>query len=322
MKDFRELSEAWREARRRITRIFSSQKDFMANAAHELKTPLAALRVTGEIALRSAAHKDELRETIGAMLEETARVSGVVEKLLVLARAESGRLPVEADYYKAAAVVGEVVDLLRPLAEARRQVVTPSVPEDLTLWADVNLLRLALENLVSNAIRYSPEGSLIALRAAATAPGTVAIEVLDEGAGILPEEEHRLFERFFRGKSTTAHGSGLGVPIARWAAECFGGRIQFGQRVERGSIFRVLCPETEWDHLVKAREEGAQHPSGQPAPSRHNCLPVSIPRERDCRPWKGKNVAMPRGKTSCATPQRLMLHSISGFRYARPSMPS
>ena len=186
LKDFRELSEAWREARKRITRIFSSQKDFTANAAHELKTPLAALRVTGEIALRSAAHEDELRETIGAMLEETARVSDVVEKLLVLARAE-------ADYYKAAAVVGEVVDLLRPLAEARRQVVTPSVPEDLTLWADVNLLRLALENLVSNAIRYSPEGSLIALRAAATARGTVAIEVLDEGAGILPEEEHRLF---------------------------------------------------------------------------------------------------------------------------------
>ena len=78
-----------------------------------------------------------------------------------------------------------------------------------------------------------------------------------------PRRSTGSFERFFRGKSTTAHGSGLGLPIARWAAECFGGRIQFEQRVERGSIFRVLCPETEWDHLVKAREEGAQHPSWQ-----------------------------------------------------------
>ena len=263
LEDFRKLSEAWRETRERITRIFSSQKDFTVNAAHELKTPLAALRVTGETALRGTAHEDELRETIGAMLEETLRVSDVVEKLLMLARAESGRLPVEANYHKADAVVGEVVDLLRPLAEVKGQVVAPSIPEGLTLWADANLLRLVLGNLVSNAIRYSPEGSLIVLRAAATAPGAIAIEVLDEGAGILPEEEPRLFERFFRGKSTTAHGSGLGLPIARWAAECFGGRIEFERRLERGSVFRVLCPETEWDDLAKTKKEGAQHPSWQ-----------------------------------------------------------
>ncbi|MFZ0709656.1 MAG: ATP-binding protein, partial [Terrimicrobiaceae bacterium] len=263
LEDFRKLSEAWRETRERITRIFSSQKDFTVNAAHELKTPLAALRVTGETALRGTAHEDELRETIGAMLEETLRVSDVVEKLLMLARAESGRLPVEANYHKADAVVGEVVDLLRPLAEVKGQVVAPSIPEGLTLWADANLLRLVLGNLVSNAIRYSPEGSLIVLRAAATAPGAIAIEVLDEGAGILPEEEPRLFERFFRGKSTTAHGSGLGLPIARWAAECFGGRIEFERRLERGSVFRVLCPETEWDDLDKAKKEGAHHLSWQ-----------------------------------------------------------
>ena len=80
LEDFRKLSEAWREARERITRIFSSQKDFTVNAAHELKTPLAALRVTGETALRSTAHEEELRETIGAMLEETLRVSDVGRK--------------------------------------------------------------------------------------------------------------------------------------------------------------------------------------------------------------------------------------------------
>ena len=104
---------------------------------------------------------------------------------------------------------------------------------------------------------------MIVLRAAATTPGAIAIEVLDEGAGILPEEEPRLFERFFRGKSTTPHGSGLGLPIARWAAECFGGRIEFERRLERGSVFRVLCPETEWDDLDKAKKEGAHHLSWQ-----------------------------------------------------------
>ena len=249
MRDFQELFDAWAATKEHIFRIFSSQRDFTANAAHELKTPLATLRIIGETALRNLTGEESLRDTIGAMLEETHRVTKVVEKLLLLARAESGRLPVEADYHKAADVIGEIVEMLGPLAEMKKQILIPAISENLTLWTDVNLLRLVIENLLSNAIQYSPEGTLILLRATASQSGIVAIEVVDEGPSICREEEERLFERFFRSKNTVAKGSGLGLPIARWAAEAFGGRVEFERRLEKGSVFRVLCPETEWDHI-------------------------------------------------------------------------
>ncbi|PWU06180.1 MAG: magnesium-translocating P-type ATPase [Verrucomicrobia bacterium] len=250
--DFQELLSAWENTRKDIFRIFESQRDFIANAAHELKTPLAALRIIGETALRNESYQGPLRETVGDILEETRRVTQTVEKLLMLARAESGRLPVESDYHKVIDVIAEVLEILGPLAEGKKQMLIPSIPQDLTLWVDVNLLRLVIENLLSNAIQYSPEGTAILLRALVVRPGIVALEVLDEGAGICPEDEKRLFERFFRSKNVAAKGSGLGLPIARWAAEAFGGRVEFERRQNVGSVFRVLCPETEWDHVLAA----------------------------------------------------------------------
>lgn len=243
------LLEAWAGAQARTEAVFSAQKDFTANAAHELKTPLAALRVAGETALMGSSDRAGMSEAIGSMLEEADRVTALVDRLLLLARAESGRIPVEADYLPAGRVVREVHELLQPLAEERGQTLEIDEEDAWSVWADPGLLRLALENLVGNAIRHTPRGGHIRLSVRRLPEGGVALDVADNGPGIPAPESARIFERFFRGRGASASGSGLGLPLARWAVEAFGGSLTLLATDSPGARFRIRCPETEWDHF-------------------------------------------------------------------------
>lgn len=242
------LTEAWQAAQKRMDAVFAAQKDFTANAAHELKTPLTALRIVGEAALVDAPDQDGMSEAIGGMLEEADRVTALVDRLLLLARAESGRIPVEADYLRTGVVVREVHELLEPLAADRGQVLTVEEEDAWSVWADAGLLRMALENLVGNAVRHTPRGTRITLRVSRLAQGGVAIDVADDGPGIPAGEAARVFDRFYRGRGAGPAGSGLGLPLARWAVEAFGGSLELRPSERGGTCFRIRCPETEWDH--------------------------------------------------------------------------
>lgn len=241
--ELRALDAAWTDAMHRMERVFNAQRDFTANAAHELRTPLAALRLAGESALRVLAESDASAcDAIGSMLEEAERAGNLVDRLLLLARAESGRMPVEPRRARVANVIAPVVEWLTPLAEERGQRLVLEAQESDSAWGDENLLRMALENVVSNAIRYSPADSTILIRASQGSARGVVIEVLDEGPGIEIDEAQRVFERFERGRSSVQGGSGLGLPIARWAVEAFGGRLEYERRLGQGSVFRIWCP--------------------------------------------------------------------------------
>ncbi|MCC5842059.1 MAG: magnesium-translocating P-type ATPase [Opitutales bacterium] len=258
------LREAWAAAQARTEAVFSAQKDFTANAAHELKTPLAALRVAGETALMGSPDRAGLSEAVGSMLEEADRVTALVDRLLLLARAESGRIPVEADYLLAGKVVREVHELLQPLAEERGQTLRIDEEDAWSVWADPGLLRLALENLVGNAIRHTPRGGHIRLSVRRLPEGGVALEVADDGPGIPASESARIFERFFRGRGAGASGSGLGLPLARWAVEAFGGTLTLLAGESPGARFRIRCPETEWDHFSANPAAPAAEPTDPP----------------------------------------------------------
>lgn len=235
------LGAAFNATLERLERSFEQLRRFTADASHEMRTPLAALRSTGEVALQ---HGDlaAAREAIGSMLEETERLTRLVESLLTLARADAGTAPVARAAVDLVELAREVASLLGPLAEERGQTVSVEALAPVTVTADRALLRRALVNVLDNAIKYGPRGSRVTVRAGGWGANAV-LEVADEGPGIAAEHHARVFDRFYRvdpGRSRDQGGTGLGLAIARWAVEANGGRIELESAPDRGSTFRIL----------------------------------------------------------------------------------
>ncbi len=242
--ELEQLRDAFNETLSRLERSFEQLRRFTADAAHELRTPLTALRSVGEVGLRSAGNEEDLREVIGTMLEEVDRLSRLAGDLLGLARAESGQAPLRTELLDLAALASEVCESLLVLAEERGQDLDLSGVLPVTVPGDKVALRLALMNLVDNAIKYGPEGSRVRI---ATGQSTTRawVEVADEGPGIAAEHRGHVFERFYRideGRSRGRGGTGLGLALVKWTAEAHGGRVELESEPERGSRFRIVLP--------------------------------------------------------------------------------
>src|SRR6266404_3994882 len=229
----------------RLENSFAELRRFTADASHELRTPLTALRAVGEAALRpDAGDPKSLREALSSMLEETRRLSDLVDALLLLARADTGGVSPSLDQVDLTGLVNEVRETLLVLAEEKNQQIE-IVADQLTIRADRELLRLALLNLVHNAIRYSAEGLMISLRVRRQEANAV-VEVIDQGPGIAPEHQQKIFERFYRvdkARSRASGGAGLGLAIARWAIERQRGHIELESEPGYGSLFRIVMPK-------------------------------------------------------------------------------
>jgi len=229
----------------RLENSFAELRRFTADASHELRTPLTALRAVGEAALRpDAGDPKSLREALSSMLEETRRLSDLVDALLLLARADTSGVSPSLEQVDLTGLVNEVRETLLVLAEEKNQQIE-IIAEQLTIRADRELLRLALLNLVHNAIRYSAEGLMISLRVRRQEANAVA-EVIDQGPGIAPEHQQKIFERFYRvdrARSRASGGAGLGLAITRWAIERQGGHIELESQPGRGSLFRIVMPK-------------------------------------------------------------------------------
>jgi heavy metal sensor kinase len=226
----------------RLENSFAELRRFTADASHELRTPLTALRAVGEAAL-GAGDPKALREALSSMLEETRRLGDLVDALLLLARADAGGVVPRVEPVELASLVGEVRETLLVLAEEKQQRIDVTAPPSASR-ADRELLRLALMNLVHNAIRYSPEGGVIGLRVGRRASNPI-VEVIDQGPGIAAEHQQKVFERFYRvdkARARASGGAGLGLAIARWAVERQGGRIELESQPGQGSLFRIVIP--------------------------------------------------------------------------------
>jgi heavy metal sensor kinase len=228
----------------RLENSFSELRRFTADASHELRTPLTALRAVGEAALRpDGADPKTLREALASMLEETRRLSDLVDALLLLARADTGGLSPSLDEVDLGVLVNEVRETLLVLAEEKSQRIE-IMAEQWVARADRELLRLALLNLVHNAIRYSGEGTVVSLQVKSR-DKAVLLEVIDQGPGIAPEHQEKIFDRFYRvdkARSRASGGVGLGLSISRWAAERQGARIELESQPGHGSLFRIVIP--------------------------------------------------------------------------------
>jgi heavy metal sensor kinase len=240
-----QLATAFNTTLARLENSFTELRRFTADASHELRTPLTALRAVGEAALRpGAGDTNTLREALSSMLEETRRLSDLVDTLLLLARADTGRALPSLEEVELEALVREVRDTVLVLAEEKRQLIEIEA-EEVFVWADREPLRLALLNLVDNAIRYSSEGLSILLRVRRYEKNIV-VEVVDQGPGIAPEHQQKIFERFYRidkARSRKSGGAGLGLSITRWAIERQGGHIALESELGQGSLFRIVMPD-------------------------------------------------------------------------------
>lgn len=236
------LAKAFNETLARLERSFEQLKRFTSDASHELRTPLTAIRSVGEIGIQQDGDRDHYREVIGSMLEETERLSRLVESLLTISRADSGQIRLEQTTVALMPLVREASFLLDVLAEERGQAVSIDGDDSIRVEADGVILRQVVINLLDNAIKYSPQGGHISVRVVRSDPGSVCVEVEDCGPGIPPEHRDRVFDRFYRideARSREAGGAGLGLALAKWGAEAHGGHLELDS-LTTGCIFRLF----------------------------------------------------------------------------------
>jgi heavy metal sensor kinase len=243
--EFGRLATVFNDTLARLQDAFERLRRFTADASHELRTPLTAMRSVGEVALQAGREPGQYRDVIGSMLEEVDRLTALVDNLLTLTRADSGKIQLDAQPGDLAEFARTVAEQLRVLAEEKRQILTVDAGIPVSAWFDVKILRLAVANLIHNAIKYTPSGGTVQLRVRRAHDNRLAIEVQDSGPGIAVEHHELVFERFYRtdaGRSTNAGGAGLGLAIARWAVQAHGGEIELESDAGRGALFRILLP--------------------------------------------------------------------------------
>lgn len=228
----------------RLESSFRQLSRFTADASHELRTPLTAIRSVGEVALQKSGDERYYRDVIGSMLEETTRLTRLVDSLLTLSRADGGTVPLRPATINLFDLVAESAGLLEVLAEEKRQTIQVQGDRSVNVMADRTILRQALVNLIDNAVKYSPVGGSICIRVADHKSDAV-VEVQDSGPGIPLEHRSRIFERFYRvdkARTRAEGGTGLGLSIAEWAVSAHGGKIEVQCEPGPGSIFRILLP--------------------------------------------------------------------------------
>ena len=245
----------------RLEQAFSQLQRFTADAAHELRTPLASLRTVGELALRNeSGGAQEYREALGSILEETSILNQTIEDLLLLARAEAAQPGIGQSTFSLVELTSEVLSVLDVLME-ERQISVEHLATEATLavvHADRGLVRAAIMNILHNASKFSPLHSTVRVAYARDmdSGGFVQLSIQDEGPGIKLSEQGRVFDRFFTSTASetlSATGTGIGLSIAKLAIERSGGQIFFDTTVLKGARCVVRLPEAKAYPMVPER---------------------------------------------------------------------
>ena len=230
----------------RLLELDRLKDEFVALVSHELRTPLTSIRGYLELVLDGEAGKvtDEQRQFLGVVERNANRLLDLVGDLLFLAQIEAGKLTLEVGAVDLAAVAAESVETSRPLAEEKDITLTLATSPLPLLAGDRARLAQLLDNLVSNAIKFTPEGGRVDVRAS-SARGNAVLEVRDTGMGISADEQEQVFERFFRTSRATEQaiqGTGLGLAISKAIVHAHGGQITLASNEGEGATFRVVIP--------------------------------------------------------------------------------
>lgn len=226
-------------------RIESVRRDFIANASHELRTPVAAIRASSETLLGGALADPEAAQDFAEMIHRNAaRLQQLIEDLLDLSSIEARRRPLAPTAVDLAEQAEAAVALLRERARTRQTTVAVDIAPGTRITADARALDQVLTNLVDNAIIHTPAGSRVTVRARA-GDGCVVLEIEDDGPGIPAPHRARVFERFYRvdpGRSRASGGTGLGLSIVKHLVEAMRGELSVTSGAAGGALFRVTLP--------------------------------------------------------------------------------
>jgi len=242
------LALSFNELLDRLEKSFEQQRRFVADASHELRTPVAILRGETEVTLsRPDRTPEEYRETLAILRDESQRLAHIIEDLFTLTRADAGQYPLNLRALYLDELVADVLRRTRSLAISKNVTLTSSIQPELPLQADEDLLPRMLLNLLDNAIKYTPAGGNVSVDCQREGNAYV-LRVVDTGPGIPPDLQPRVFERFFHADEARSRsegdtgGAGLGLSIALWIAEAHRGRLELTRSDASGTTFTACLP--------------------------------------------------------------------------------
>jgi heavy metal sensor kinase len=239
------LAETFNDLLNRLEASLTQQRQFMADASHELRTPVATSRTAAAVALQQPHRQEqEYRESLAIIEQQTTRLSRIVDDMFTLARADTGSYPVHRTLMYLDEVVAEVVRGARVLAETKDVTIELATVESAAFSGDEELVRRLIGNLLDNAIRHARPRTAVHVSLTQQADG-YELSVTDAGNGIPTDMQPHIFERFVRGdaaRTSAAGGAGLGLALARWIARAHGGDVMLVRSSHDGTTFAAVLP--------------------------------------------------------------------------------
>lgn len=236
-----EVAHAFNDTLARVEDAVGEMRQFSTALAHELRTPIAALRGEIELAAMKPGATDEHRETAASQLEELDKLKRLIDQLLTLARAESGQIPLAHKRVELAPIVESIVEQLEPVAQAQGLALVANVTAGPAIEGDAEWMERLLLNLLDNAFKFTPSGGIVTVRLSET-ESLAVLEVLDTGIGMTADVVPHVFERFYRGDPARAAGGfgvGLGLSLVKWIVDRHNGTITAAATPGAGARFTV-----------------------------------------------------------------------------------
>jgi signal transduction histidine kinase len=241
--ELEDVTLAFNETLGRLERSIGEMRQFSTALAHELRTPLAALRGEIELALRATRDVD-LQQSLASQIEDIDRLTRLIEHVLTLARAESGQIPLSFGAVDLGELANSLVETLEPVANARTIALRCEPAPVVVALGDAGWLERLVLNLIDNAMKFTREGGCVIVRVSRHGE-RACLEVADTGIGMTPDVAAHVFERFYQAdpsRSSPSGGAGLGLSLVKWIVDRHHGTVSVESTPEKGSTFRVALP--------------------------------------------------------------------------------